>query len=70
MSPILDLQRRLHEAGRIRIGVQVPTGKQGKTRPAKLTTLRFTGQDRRALERVAPTPLIDAKPAGEEAPPA
>jgi hypothetical protein len=52
MSPILDLQRRLHEAGRIRIGVTVPT-KGGKTRPQRLATFRITGQDRRALERIA-----------------
>jgi hypothetical protein len=50
--PIVDLQRRLHEAGRIRIGVQVPTSR-GKKRPQKLTTFRITGQDHRALERVA-----------------
>lgn len=50
--PIVDLQRRLHEAGRIRIGVQVPTG-SGRKRPQKLTTFRITGQDRRALEQAA-----------------
>jgi len=50
--PILDLQRRLHEAGRIRIGVTVPTS-GGKTRPAKLTTFRVTGQDKRALQQIA-----------------
>jgi Recombination directionality factor-like len=52
MSPILDLQRRLHETGRIRIGVQVPTSK-GRNRPQRLTTFRLTSPDRRALERVA-----------------
>jgi hypothetical protein len=52
MTPILDLQRRLHEAGRIRIGVTVPTGK-GRGRPQKLTTFRITSQDRRALDRIA-----------------
>jgi Recombination directionality factor-like len=50
--PIVDLQRRLHEAGRIRIGVSVPTA-GGKTRPQRLTTFRITSQDRRALDRAA-----------------
>lgn len=47
--PILDIQRRLHESGRIRIGEQVPTSK-GKTRPARLDHFRFTSSDKRALE--------------------
>lgn len=43
---------RMPEHGRIRLGVQVPT-KTGKTRPEKLTTLRFTSQDRAAIEALA-----------------
>ncbi len=42
---IIDLQRRIAEIGRIRIGQQVPT-KDGKTRPAKLDTFRLTSADR------------------------
>jgi hypothetical protein len=49
---ILQLQARLHESGRIRIGQQVPTG-SGRKRPAKLDAFRFTSQDKRALEKVA-----------------
>jgi Recombination directionality factor-like len=51
--PIVDLQRRLHESGRIRIGVTAPTGKGKGRRPQRLTTFRMTGQDRRALDRIA-----------------
>lgn len=50
--PIIDIQRRLHEAGRIRIGAQVPTS-NGKMRPAKLDTFRFTSADGRALSAIA-----------------
>lgn len=49
---IIDLQRRIAEAGRIRIGQQVPTGK-GKSRPAKLETFRLTSPDRRRIEQAA-----------------
>lgn len=52
MSPIIDLQRRIAEAGRIRIGRQVPAG-EGKTRPAKLDTFRLTSPDRRRIEEAA-----------------
>ena len=52
MSPILDLQRRLREAGRIRIGDTVASsGKRG--RPVKLETFRFTSADRRSIDAVA-----------------
>ena len=52
MSPILDIQRRLREAGRIRIGDTVATsGKRG--RPVKLETFRFTSADRRSIDAVA-----------------
>lgn len=50
--PILNLQRRLVEVGRIRIGQVVPTS-NGKTRPAKLEKFRFTSIDRTLLDRVA-----------------
>lgn len=49
---ILDLQHRLMEAGRIRIGQQVPTS-GGKTRPAKLDTFRLTSRDRRRIDAAA-----------------
>jgi Recombination directionality factor-like len=49
---IVDLQRRLREIGRIRIGEQVPT-QNGKTRPAKLETFRFTSRDRQVIEAAA-----------------
>ncbi|MEJ7724328.1 MAG: hypothetical protein WKF64_08490, partial [Ilumatobacteraceae bacterium] len=52
--PILDLQRRLREAGRIRIGVQAPiANRPGKTRPAKLSTFRLTSQDQTAVVAAA-----------------
>jgi hypothetical protein len=48
---IIDLQRRLAEIGRIRIGQQVPTGKG--TRPAKLETFRLTSADRTRINLAA-----------------
>lgn len=53
--PILDLQRRLHEAGRIRIGrqVEITGGRAGRTRPERLDHFRFTSPSRRALDAVA-----------------
>lgn len=50
---ILTLQRRLREAGRIRIGAQVPTGNGNKTRPAKLESFRLTSADKTAIEAAA-----------------
>ncbi len=50
--PILTIQRRLREAGRIRLGAQVPTSKGGK-RPVKLAAFRFTSQDKASIDRVA-----------------
>lgn len=52
MSPIIDLQRRLHETGRIRLGEQVPAA-NGKRRPSKLGSFRFTSSSRRSLDAVA-----------------
>jgi len=49
---ILDLQRTIAEAGRIRIGQQVPTS-NGRTRPEKLSTFRLTSPDRRRIEEAA-----------------
>lgn len=50
--PIIDLQRGIVEAGRIRIGQQVPTT-GGRTRPEKLTTFRLTSSDKRRIEQAA-----------------
>ena len=50
---IIDLQRRLAECGRIRIGMQVPVGTSGKTRPSKLETFRLTSPDRTRIEHAA-----------------
>lgn len=49
---IIDLQRRLAEAGRIRIGQQVPTD-NGKTRPEKLETFRLTSADPHRIKLAA-----------------
>ncbi len=50
--PILDLQKRARELGRIRIGQVVPT-KNGKTRPEKLDRFRLTSHSKPLLEKVA-----------------
>jgi hypothetical protein len=52
MSPILDLQQRIRELGRIRIGQVVPTA-GGKTRPSKLDRFRLTSPSKELLEKVA-----------------
>lgn len=49
---IVDIQRRLREVGRIRIGEQVPT-QSGGTRPVKLSTFRLTSRDRQVIEAAA-----------------
>ncbi|MCI0585004.1 MAG: hypothetical protein L0227_19280, partial [Chloroflexi bacterium] len=49
---IIALQRSIAEAGRIRIGQQVPIG-NGRTRPAKLDTFRLTSGDRQRIEEAA-----------------
>lgn len=46
--PILTIQQRIRECGRIRIGQKGPKGQ-----PQKLTTFRFTSFDRRAVEAAA-----------------
>lgn len=50
--PILDIQKRARELGRIRIGQVVPTS-NGKTRPEKLDRFRLTCSSRPLLEKVA-----------------
>lgn len=50
--PIRSLATRLPDAGRIRIGIKVPTS-NGKSRPEKLRQFRFTSQDRTAVDQVA-----------------
>lgn len=50
--PIIGLQRRLRECGRIRLGEQ-RTSSKGKRYPASLPTFRFTSADRPAIDAVA-----------------
>lgn len=50
--PIIALQRRLREAGRIRIGEKV-IGSNGKTRPAKIDRFRITSPDRLSMDAIA-----------------
>lgn len=49
---IVDLQQRIMEVGRIRIGRQVES-KNGKKRPDKLDTIRLTSRDKRRIEQAA-----------------
>lgn len=56
--PIIDIQRKGRQLGRIRIGVQVDTGKTRKNgakiyRPEKIETFRFTTPSRAAADAVA-----------------
>lgn len=56
VTPLTELDRRVPEAGRIRMGVKVPitTGKNaGKSRPRGLDTWRFTSQHRDLIEAIA-----------------
>lgn len=50
--PILTLQQRLRELGRIRIGQKVATA-NGRTRPGKLDRFRLTSPSKELLDRVA-----------------
>lgn len=50
--PLLDIQRRGRELGRIRLGQQVQA-KNGKMRPEKLSTFRFTTNSRAGADAVA-----------------
>lgn len=49
---IIELQRRLREVGRIRIGAQVATT-NGKTRPGKLEHFRLTSRDEKVIVAAA-----------------
>lgn len=49
---IVDLQRRLYEIGRIRMGEKVVT-KSGKAAPSKIDRFRFTSKNKRAIEGAA-----------------
>ena len=48
---IVDIQRRIREVGRIRLGSQVPS--RNGTRPKALDTFRLTSADRAVIEAVA-----------------
>lgn len=50
--PLLDIQRRGQQLGRIRIG-QLVQASNGKMRPARLDTFRFTTQSKVAAEAIA-----------------
>ena len=50
--PILDVQVRMRELGRIRTGQQVPSG-NGRKRPAKLETFRLTSVSKPLVEAAA-----------------
>lgn len=63
--PLLDLQRRLVEIGRIRLGEQVSAG-SGRTRPAKRETWRLTSRDRTRLEAAQRTYGGELRPWGEQ----
>ena len=52
MSPIIELQRRMVEAGRIRAGDQQPDSK-GVPRPHKLSHWRLTSKDKQRLDEAA-----------------
>lgn len=54
MSPIITVQRRMAEQGRIRLGQKVATS-GGRTRPDKLDRFRFTSASQRLIEAVAAT---------------
>lgn len=63
---IIDLQRRISEVGRIRIGQQVANSSGKGTRPSKLTTFRLTSPDRNRIHQAAF--LYGGQPAEWEAP--
>lgn len=53
MSPILDLQARLREAGRIRIGTSKPRDSGRGRQPVRLGTFRLTSKDESLIRAVA-----------------
>lgn len=69
--PFSQRQRRLPEAGRIRIGVKRTT-RNGKTAPAAIDTFRFTSQSRPEIDAIAAEyggdvePWTEPKAAGEQ----
>jgi hypothetical protein len=50
---VIGIQRRLREAGRIRIGAKVPVREGTKTRPSALGTFRLTSRQRQPLDALA-----------------
>lgn len=50
--PILNIQRRMAEQGRIRLGKKSPTS-GGRTRPEKLDRFRFTSGNQRLIQDIA-----------------
>lgn len=52
MSPLLDVQQRIREIGRLRIGARTKT-KSGKTVPTKLSEFRVTSPSRAIVQAVA-----------------
>lgn len=52
--PIISLQRRIAEKGRIRLGQKVPTS-SGRVRPDKLDRFRFTSADQALIEQIGAT---------------
>lgn len=52
--PIVDIQVRMRELGRIRTGVSVAVkGREGRTRPEKLETFRLTSPSRELIDAAA-----------------
>lgn len=51
--PLLDLQRRGQQIGRLRLGQQIPSSKPGKMRPVALSTFRFTTGSRYTADAIA-----------------
>lgn len=52
LVPIIDIQRRLAEVGRIRLGEQVTT-RSGKKAPSKLAKFRFTSPSAELIDQAA-----------------
>lgn len=59
--PLIDIQRRMRELGRIRTGVQTPSG-NGRRRPAKLEHFRLTSPSRDLIEAAAALYGGEARP--------
>ena len=51
-TSLIQLQQRMAQVGRIRLGEKVPTS-GGKSRPKKLETFRLTSKDRTVIEEAA-----------------